>query len=94
MPEWIDPEVWDDLRKTGFAIGSDDFKDFYAKYAIKQKDARVLVVGTSTGEILKVLRKVGCKGKLTAFDISEQSIRATKKKIGKAEIKAELLLKR
>ena len=91
MPEWIDPEVWDDLRKTGFAIGSDDFKDFYAKYAIKQKDARVLVVGTSTGEILKVLRKVGCKGKLTAFDISEQSIRATKKKIGKAEIKAELL---
>ena len=91
MPDWIDQDVWDDLRKTGFARGPEDFKGFYSRHVLKQEDAKILVVGTSTGDILKVLRKIGCKAKLYAFDVSEHSVRATRKKIDRLGIKAEVL---
>ena len=80
MPDWIDPKVWEDLRKTGFARGPSDFKGFYTFHALTGKGARILVIGLSSGEIIQVLRNIGSKSQIQAFDISEKSVRFTGEK--------------
>jgi len=63
MPEWIEPKVWEDLRKTGFARGPSDFFSFYKFHALTGKEARILVIGLSSGEIIKVLRKQAARAR-------------------------------
>jgi len=97
MSEKIEQEAWDEMaeawgemRKAGFARGPTDFIMFYMSHALARKDKRILVIGLSTGEIIQVLRRVGSKSQIMAFDLSERSVRLTGEKAKSEELAVSL----